>query len=176
VNSRGNRLFTCRWTPKALEPRALIFICHGYGAECSISMGDTAARLVHSGFAVYGIDHEGHGKSSGSKGYISNFSAVVKDCSDHFKSVCGEDEAVNPSCYVSSIVPHCLLTCIAILHFQRSGRTSQRRGSSTASPWEEPWCFSSIGRILSTGTVPCCLPLCARSLTACVPTRSSSAH
>jgi len=92
VNSRGNRLFTCRWTPKALEPRALIFICHGYGAECSISMGDTAARLVHSGFAVYGIDHEGHGKSSGSKGYISNFSAVVKDCSDHFKSVCEKRE------------------------------------------------------------------------------------
>ncbi|CAL4960578.1 unnamed protein product [Urochloa decumbens] len=92
VNSRGNRLFTCRWMPKALEPRALIFICHGYGAECSISMGDTAARLVHSGFAVYGIDHEGHGKSSGSKGYISNFSDVVKDCSDHFKSVCEKQE------------------------------------------------------------------------------------
>ncbi|KAF8716945.1 hypothetical protein HU200_026048 [Digitaria exilis] len=92
VNSRGNRLFTCRWTPKALEPRALIFICHGYGAECSISMGDTAARLVRSGFAVYGIDHEGHGKSSGSKGYISNFNDVVKDCSDHFKSVCEKQE------------------------------------------------------------------------------------
>ncbi|KAK3165901.1 hypothetical protein QOZ80_1AG0039130 [Eleusine coracana subsp. coracana] len=88
VNSRGNRLFTCRWMPKKMDPKALIFICHGYGGECSISMGDTAARLVHSGYAVYGIDHEGHGKSSGSKGYISNFTDIVKDCSDYFKSVC----------------------------------------------------------------------------------------
>lgn len=45
---------------------------------------------------MYGIDYEGHGKSSGSKGYISNFSDVVKDCADYFKSVCGEYEAV---CY-----------------------------------------------------------------------------
>ncbi|GJN17235.1 hypothetical protein PR202_gb04286 [Eleusine coracana subsp. coracana] len=59
-----------------------------YGGECIISMGDTAARLVHSGYAVYGIDHEGHGKSTGSKGYISNFSDIVKDCSNYFKSVC----------------------------------------------------------------------------------------
>ncbi|XP_066310170.1 caffeoylshikimate esterase-like [Miscanthus floridulus] len=92
VNSRGNRLFTCSWTPRKSESRALIFICHGYGGECSISMGDTAARLVHRGYAVHGIDHEGHGKSSGSKGYISSFSDVVGDCSDHFKSVCEKQE------------------------------------------------------------------------------------
>ncbi|KAL6853628.1 hypothetical protein ACP4OV_019657 [Aristida adscensionis] len=92
VNSRGNRLFTCRWTPRKLEPKALVFICHGYGSECSISMGDTAARLVNSGYAVFGIDHEGHGKSSGPKGYISDFGDVVKDCSDYFKSVCEKPE------------------------------------------------------------------------------------
>ncbi|PWZ05151.1 hypothetical protein Zm00014a_040231 [Zea mays] len=58
-------------------------------------MGDTAARLVHHGYVVHGIDHEGHGKSSGSKGYLSSFGDVVRDCSDHFKSVCGENEAVD---------------------------------------------------------------------------------
>uniref|UniRef100_A0A0D9V7J9 Serine aminopeptidase S33 domain-containing protein n=1 Tax=Leersia perrieri TaxID=77586 RepID=A0A0D9V7J9_9ORYZ len=35
LNSRGNKLFTCRWAPKEHAPKALIFICHG---ECSISM------------------------------------------------------------------------------------------------------------------------------------------
>ncbi|ONL99828.1 alpha/beta-Hydrolases superfamily protein [Zea mays] len=95
VNSRGNKLFTCRWTSRKSECKALIFICHGYGAECSISMGDTAARLVHHGYVVHGIDHEGHDKSSGSKGYLSSFGDVVRDCSDHFKSVCGENEAVD---------------------------------------------------------------------------------
>jgi alpha-beta hydrolase superfamily lysophospholipase len=51
---------------------------------------DTAARLVHAGYAVYGIDQEGHGKSTGPKGYISSFSDIVKDCADYFKSVCGK--------------------------------------------------------------------------------------
>uniref|UniRef100_A0A8R7PW47 Serine aminopeptidase S33 domain-containing protein n=1 Tax=Triticum urartu TaxID=4572 RepID=A0A8R7PW47_TRIUA len=64
----------------------------GYGGECSISMADTAARLVHAGYAVHGIDQEGHGKSSGSKGYISSFGDIVKDCSDYFKSVCEKPE------------------------------------------------------------------------------------
>ncbi|KAM0853836.1 hypothetical protein ACQ4PT_050817 [Festuca glaucescens] len=92
VNSRGNRLFTCKWTPKKLQPKAMIFICHGYGGECSISMADTAARLVHAGYAVYGIDQEGHGKSPGPKGYISSFSDIVKDCAGYFKSVCEKAE------------------------------------------------------------------------------------
>lgn len=92
VNSRGTRLFTCKWTSKKLQRKALIFICHGYGGECSISMADTAARLVHAGYAVYGIDQEGHGKSSGSKGYIPSFSDIVKDSADYFKSVCEKPE------------------------------------------------------------------------------------
>ncbi|AQK78478.1 alpha/beta-Hydrolases superfamily protein [Zea mays] len=29
VNSRGSKLFTCRWTPRKSECKALIFICHG---------------------------------------------------------------------------------------------------------------------------------------------------
>lgn len=67
---------------------------------CKLALNtDTAARLVHSGYAVYGIDYEGHGKSSGSKGYISNFSDIVKDCSDYFKSVCGEYEDVCSGLY-----------------------------------------------------------------------------
>ncbi|GJM92631.1 hypothetical protein PR202_ga09117 [Eleusine coracana subsp. coracana] len=89
VNSRGNNLFTCRWTPQNHQPKALIFICHGVAAECSISM---RARLVLAGYGVYGIDHEGHGRSSGRRCYIPNFNDVVADCSDHFTSVCEKSE------------------------------------------------------------------------------------
>lgn len=32
------KLFTCSWIPKDCEPKALIFLCHGYAMECSISM------------------------------------------------------------------------------------------------------------------------------------------
>ncbi|CAL4946679.1 unnamed protein product [Urochloa decumbens] len=92
INSRGDKLFTCRWTPQNFQPKALIFICHGIAAECSISMRDTAARLVQAGYSVYGIDHEGHGRSSGRRCYIPNFSDIVTDCCDYFTSICEKVE------------------------------------------------------------------------------------
>ncbi|KAJ0987725.1 hypothetical protein J5N97_006081 [Dioscorea zingiberensis] len=88
LNSRGVKLFTCRWLPKDTEPKALIFICHGYAMECSISMRGTGTRLAEAGYAVYGMDYEGHGKSSGLQGYIPSFDNLVNDCSNHFISIC----------------------------------------------------------------------------------------
>ncbi|KAJ8562708.1 hypothetical protein K7X08_031160 [Anisodus acutangulus] len=76
LNSRGMKLFTCRWVPTDCEPKALIFLCHGYAMECSISMKDAGIRLAKSGFAVYGMDYEGHGKSEGLQGYVPSFDAV----------------------------------------------------------------------------------------------------
>ncbi|KAF3786386.1 hypothetical protein EJ110_NYTH25560 [Nymphaea thermarum] len=55
--------------------------------ECSISMKGTAIRLAEAGLAVYGIDYEGHGKSSGLQGLVSSFDQVVGDCYDFFATV-----------------------------------------------------------------------------------------
>ncbi|GMI87065.1 hypothetical protein like AT2G39420 [Hibiscus trionum] len=92
TNSQGLKLFTCKWIPKKDEPKALIFICHGYAMECSITMSSTAMRLVKKGYAVYGMDYVGHGKSSGLDGFIDNFDSIVDDCSDHFSSICENEE------------------------------------------------------------------------------------
>lgn len=92
TNSRKMKIFTCRWLPANKEPKALIFICHGYAMECSITMNSTATRLVKAGFAVYGIDYEGHGKSGGLAGYVNNFDDVADDCSDHFTTICEKKE------------------------------------------------------------------------------------
>ncbi|KAJ8466804.1 hypothetical protein OPV22_029356 [Ensete ventricosum] len=91
-NSSGLKLFTCRWLPGRKEPKALVFLCHGYAMECSISMRDTGTRLAKAGYAVHGIDYQGHGKSSGLQGYIPSFKNLVEDCSDHFTSVCERSE------------------------------------------------------------------------------------
>lgn len=45
LNSRGMKLFTCKWIPMNQEPKALIFICHGYAMECSITMNSEYCKL-----------------------------------------------------------------------------------------------------------------------------------
>ncbi|KAK7390744.1 hypothetical protein VNO78_18793 [Psophocarpus tetragonolobus] len=89
-NGRSMNLFACRWVPENGNPKALIFMCHGYAMECSITMKSTATRLAKAGFAVYGIDYEGHGKSEGVPGLVMNFDLVIDDCSQYFTSICEE--------------------------------------------------------------------------------------
>jgi hypothetical protein len=81
---------TSRWIPVNENPKALIFICHGYAMECSITMNSTARRLVKAGYAVYGIDYEGHGKSDGLPGLVLDFDCVIDDCFQHFSNICGQ--------------------------------------------------------------------------------------
>ncbi|KAI3861747.1 hypothetical protein MKW92_053082 [Papaver armeniacum] len=91
-NSRGIQLFTCRWLPFS-SPKALVFLCHGYGMECSASMKGCGTRLACAGYAVIGIDYEGHGRSRGARCYIKKFSNIVNDCSSFFKSVCVQGQS-----------------------------------------------------------------------------------
>ncbi|KAL8517762.1 hypothetical protein ACS0TY_015833 [Phlomoides rotata] len=65
----------------------MVFLCHGYAMECSISMRGCAARLVKAGYEVYGIDCQGHGKSSGLLGLIPDFDHLVDDLSHHFINI-----------------------------------------------------------------------------------------
>ncbi|GAU12142.1 hypothetical protein TSUD_01080 [Trifolium subterraneum] len=58
----------------------------------SITMDSTARRLVKSGYAVYGIDYEGHGKSDGLPGLIQDFDSVIDDCFQHFSNICEKPE------------------------------------------------------------------------------------
>ncbi|EPS64357.1 hypothetical protein M569_10424, partial [Genlisea aurea] len=92
TNSRGVRLFTCRWAPQDSDSKALIFLCHGYGMDCSVSMKGCAIRLVNAGYEVHGVDCEGHGKSSGLQGLISSFDDLVDDVSEYYSDVSEKKE------------------------------------------------------------------------------------
>ncbi|KAL6500315.1 hypothetical protein OROHE_025681 [Orobanche hederae] len=49
-------------------------------------------KLASNGFAVFGIDYEGHGRSIGARCYIKSFDNIVCDCTEHFKSICAQEE------------------------------------------------------------------------------------
>ncbi|KAL0672003.1 hypothetical protein Bca4012_034707 [Brassica carinata] len=90
-NSRGVELFACRWIPSS-SPKALVFLCHGYGMECSDSMRECGVRLASAGYAVFGMDYEGHGRSMGARCYIKKFENIVNDCYDYYTSICAQEE------------------------------------------------------------------------------------
>ncbi|KAA8549157.1 hypothetical protein F0562_000841 [Nyssa sinensis] len=90
-NSRGVQLLTCRWLPFS-SPKGLVFLCHGYGMECSEFMKGCGSRLASYGYMVIGIDYEGHGRSMGARCYIKKFNNIVNDCTHFFKSVSAQEE------------------------------------------------------------------------------------
>jgi acylglycerol lipase len=73
----GVRLFTQSWLPDGAV-RAVVLIAHGVG-EHSGRYAHVAARLVDEGYAVYALDHRGHGRSAGPRAVIDRMDNAVSD-------------------------------------------------------------------------------------------------
>lgn len=69
----GSKLFFQRWLPEA-APRAVVLLAHGY-AEHLGRYEHVAARLNQEDIAVLAVDHWGHGRSDGARGFVPRFSA-----------------------------------------------------------------------------------------------------
>lgn len=67
--------------------------------ECSVFMKATGIRFAQAGYAVFGIDQEGHGKSDGKRCYIQSFQALVDDSCAFFKSIRGNNILMGISIY-----------------------------------------------------------------------------
>jgi alpha-beta hydrolase superfamily lysophospholipase len=74
---RGLNLYYQGWLP-AQAPCAVLAIVHGL-AEHSGRYMNVVNHFVPLGYAVYGLDHRGHGKSSGLRGYVDSFSDYLND-------------------------------------------------------------------------------------------------
>lgn len=67
------------WLPKNMQNiKGVVFIAHGL-LEHALAYSVLAERLVDEGFAVYAIDHVGHGLSDGKRGIIPDYQVVYKD-------------------------------------------------------------------------------------------------
>ncbi|MFC7595888.1 alpha/beta hydrolase [Terrabacter sp. GCM10028922] len=64
----GTEVFVNRWLPEG-PPKAIVQIAHGL-AEHSTRYARFAQRLTDHGYAVYGSDHRGHGRTSSPRGYF----------------------------------------------------------------------------------------------------------
>jgi acylglycerol lipase len=64
------------WAPE--RPRAAVVIAHGV-SEHSDRYSHVAERLVGEGYAVYALDHRGHGRSGGKRAVIDRMAHAVAD-------------------------------------------------------------------------------------------------
>jgi len=68
---RGIRIYRQSWLPDG-EPRAVLLVVHGLGEHCG-RYSNVVNHLVPLGYALYGLDHVGHGKSEGTREYVERF-------------------------------------------------------------------------------------------------------
>ncbi|CAI5942756.1 unnamed protein product [Closterium sp. NIES-64] len=95
TNSRGMKLQTASWLPANGEPKALILLLHGYAVDCTTFFASTAERLASEGYAVFGIDYEGHGRSEGLPVYIPLFETIIDDLVDYITPIREREEYKN---------------------------------------------------------------------------------
>jgi acylglycerol lipase len=72
----GLGLYTQAWLPD--DPKAAVILSHGY-AEHSGRYQHFASHLADHGFAVYALDHRGHGRSEGERANVKVFNEYVSD-------------------------------------------------------------------------------------------------
>src|SRR5512138_1131880 len=78
-------VFTQQWLPDD-SPRGVVLLAHGI-AEHSGRYEHLAACLTEHGYALYALDHRGHGQSGGPRVYVDQFDDFVTDLKTYVDQV-----------------------------------------------------------------------------------------
>ena len=73
----GTSIYWKGWVPDH-SPKAVVHVIHGY-AEHIGRYGNVIDELLPAGYAVFGNDHRGHGKSEGKRGHVRSFQEFIDD-------------------------------------------------------------------------------------------------
>jgi alpha-beta hydrolase superfamily lysophospholipase len=73
----GLSLYWKAWLPDG-TPRAVVHLIHGY-AEHTGRYQNVVNELVPAGYAIFGEDHRGNGKSEGKRGHVESFQQFIDD-------------------------------------------------------------------------------------------------
>jgi alpha-beta hydrolase superfamily lysophospholipase len=79
-----NIYYQC-WLPDG-DKKAVLLIAHGF-AEHSGRYGNVVNHFVPKGYAIYALDHRGHGRSDGERVQVERFTDYLKDLKMFFDIV-----------------------------------------------------------------------------------------
>jgi acylglycerol lipase len=102
------------WLPDG-EVRAVILLVHGLGEHCG-RYGNVVEHFVPQGFAIYGLDHIGHGKSSGEREVVERFEDYLRPLETYYGMVKNWQPDVPIILYGHSM--GALIACIYLLDHQ----------------------------------------------------------
>ena len=97
------RLYWQGWVPEA--PKATVVLAHGSG-EHTGRYRYLVEKVVPAGFALYGLDHRGHGRSDGPRAHVDRMRHFVDDLDLLVEQVRGEGKLF--------LLGHSMGGCIAL--------------------------------------------------------------
>lgn len=100
------------WLPDG-EPRAVVVIAHGAGEHIG-RYEHVASRLVSERYAVYGLDHRGHGHSEGPRALLDRVDNAVADLDQFVVLAAGE----HPGSDVF-LLGHSMGGCLSLVYAMR---------------------------------------------------------
>ena len=77
IGQRSVKLVYAAWLPDA-APRAVAVVVHGIFEHMG-RYAHVVEALSAGGYAVYAVDHRGHGQSAGVRGHVERFDFLVED-------------------------------------------------------------------------------------------------
>lgn len=86
TNSHGRKIHTYTWKPQG-EPRAIVFLCHGYAERLFPYYEAVAKSGAAKGLLCFGHDHTGHGLSEGDRVQVAGMDEYVKPVIEHCNTV-----------------------------------------------------------------------------------------
>src|SRR5512137_2485302 len=84
---RNTSMYYQAWLPDG-EVKAVLFLVHGLGEHCG-RYTNHVNHFVPLGYAIYGLDHLGHGKSDGEREVIERFTDYTDPLTLYYKMVTG---------------------------------------------------------------------------------------
>ncbi len=82
---RGQQIYYQTWQPEGAT-KAILLVVHGL-AEHSGRYMNVVHHFVPRGYAVYGIDHLGHGKSPGTRVFVEQFEDYIIPLKQYFDQI-----------------------------------------------------------------------------------------
>ncbi len=87
---KGLQLYYQYWLPDK-KPKAVLLVAHGL-AEHSGRYKNLVDYFLPQGYAIYALDHRGHGKSEGQRSYVDNFNDYLIDLKTFYDMVRKENK------------------------------------------------------------------------------------